>query len=349
MADDDEPNTGEDDDDDWEPTSTAYARPDIEEEGSDSDEEDNVMGLPPNQRFPELHQQIKDVIKELGGAVVPKLNWSAPKDAAWISPHQNTMKCTTPNDVYLLLKSSSFISHDLEHAFDNCTPSPSSDSATSSLFKPVLVLRSYFNPLPSCEFRCFVKDRTLVGITQRDLNYYEFLQALRDEISDRVKELFNRKMRYTFPEGSFAFDVYIPEADYDDNDSDDENRSKLGRARLIDINPWAPQTDTLLFGWDELLNIRVPKPVLGIAGETADETEDDTTTTDDDDEDDYEPEVRLIEHDDPAAHNFSSPAYSAHKLPKEVVDASQAGEGGMREFAQRWQRFVDGRGLGDEP
>lgn len=34
LADDDEPNTGEDDDDDWEPTSTAYARPDIEEEGS---------------------------------------------------------------------------------------------------------------------------------------------------------------------------------------------------------------------------------------------------------------------------------------------------------------------------
>jgi hypothetical protein len=344
LADDDEANKpdDDDDDDDWEPTSTAHARRD-QDDDSDSEAEDGPMGLPPNQRFPELHQTIKEKIQELGGAVAPKLNWSAPKDAAWISQHQNTMKCTSPNDIYLLLKSSSFISHDLEHAFDSCSPSPTSSSdAAGSLFTPVLVLRSFFSPLPSLEFRCFVKDRTLVGITQRDLNHYAFLQDIRGEIETRVRELFNRKLRFTFPEGSFAFDVYIPEADYDE---DEENTDKLGRARLIDINPWAPHTDSLLFDWGELLDIRVPKPVLGVAGEM----EDDMTTTDDDEDDDYEPEVRLVESDDPAAHNFSSPAYSAHKLPKEVVDASQAGEGGMREFAQRWQRFVEGRGLGEEP
>lgn len=354
LADDDAANAGQAEDDDWEPTVPSRAPQHLlQDVDSESEDEDDAIGLPPNQRFPQLHQTIKDKIRELGGAVAPKLNWSAPRDAAWISPHQNTMKCTSPNDIYLLLKSSSFISHDLEHPFDSCTPPPppassSSNSDSRLTFTPVLVLRSFFSPLPSLEFRCFVKDRTLVGISQRDLNHYPFLLDIRDEIAARVNELFNRKLRFTFPEGSFAFDVYVPESDYNDDDSDDGRGSRLGRARLIDINPWAPHTDTLLFGWGELLDIRVPKPVLGVAGArdgpSAGDTEDDMTTTDDDDDDeeaDYVPEVRLVEKDDPAAYNFSAPTYSAHKLPKEVVDASLAGEGGIREFARRWQRFVD--------
>jgi hypothetical protein len=352
LADDDEANRGGTEDDDWEPSAPRQAAEHFEDNASDSDSEDEGLGLPPNQRFPELHETIKSKIRELGGAVAPKLNWSAPKDAAWISPHQNTMKCTSPNDIYLLLKSSSFISHDLEHAFDSCTPPPppassSSNSDARLTFTPVLVLRSFFSPLPSLEFRCFVKDRTLVGITQRDLNRYAFLRDIRTEIAARVRELFARRLRFTFPESSFIFDVYIPEADYNDGDSDDGRSSRLGRARLIDINPWAPHTDTLLFGWDELLDIRVPKPLLGFVGGVdrarPGETEDEITTTDDEDEeDDYVPEVRLVEKDDPAAYNFSAATYSAHKLPKEVVDASMAGEGGIREFARRWQRFVDG-------
>src|SRR6187402_528823 len=32
-------------------------------------------------RFEDIHQLIKDTITELDGSVVPKLNWSSPKDA----------------------------------------------------------------------------------------------------------------------------------------------------------------------------------------------------------------------------------------------------------------------------
>ena len=76
---------------------------------------------------------------------------------------------------------------------------------------------------------------------------------------------------------------------------------------------------------------------------SADESDDDES-----EEDDHEPELRLVEHDDPATYNFSSPQYSAHKLPKDVVDASMAGEGGMREFARRWQRMTEGHTQGGE-
>lgn len=50
------------------------------------------------------------------------------QDAAWMLPGQN-LKCQTPADVYLLLKSSDFISHDLDHAFEDCVDFPPSPSA----------------------------------------------------------------------------------------------------------------------------------------------------------------------------------------------------------------------------
>lgn len=359
------------DDDDWEPTSTAYARPQVEELSDSEDDEADTASpkLPPDQRFPELHQTIKDTIKELGGEVAPKLNWSSPKDAGWISPHQNTIKCTTPDDIYLLLKTSNFISHDLDHAFDGtiATESQPTDTSNSDLgFQPVLVLRTFFSPQTSMEFRCFVKQRSLIAITPRDPNYYEFLKKFRPAIIERIEDLFEDNLRLTFPDGNFCFDVYVPEErtevqasrdftlDSDDedgvNDSDDPGLN-LGRARLIDINPWAPRTDTLLFDWSELLDFEVPKPLIGVAGAAgslddgivrlhlggeAGASEDDLTADeeDEDDEEEFVPELRLVEKDDPAAYNFSSPAFSAHKLPKEVVDASATGN--MAEFAKQW-------------
>jgi hypothetical protein len=269
--------------------------------------------------------------------VAPKLNWTAPKDATWISPHQNTIKCTSPDDIYLLLKSSNFITYDLEHAFDDCTPTASS-AANRTPFKPVLVLRSYFNPHTAMEFRCFVKHRNLVAISQRDLNYFEFLKPLKEDIIAKISQLFNNKLRYTFPDGNFVFDVYIPEGE-------DE---PLSRARLIDINPWAPHTDSLLFGWQELLDLEVPGPVLGVAGEESSESGrepkngdgTDEASDDEGDEEDFTPELRLIEKEDAAAYNLASPQYSAHKLPKDVVDAGMSGEGGMRAFARKWREMT---------
>lgn len=375
LSSDDPSAAADDDDDDWEPTSNAFAPPRSDEPEQDSDSEDDdedsaPSRLPPNQRFPELHQKIQDTITELGGEVAPKLNWSSPRDAAWISPHQNTVKCTSPNDIYLLLKSSNFITHDLDHAFDGTvatttTSSSSNGTAVSGLgFQPVLVLRSFFTPHQALEFRCFVKQRSLVAIAQRDLNHYNFLQRLRPAITARAKDLFDSRLRFTFPDGNFVFDVYIPEVhSLDDSDDDDDDPGrKLGKARLIDINPWAPRTETLLFGWDELLALHVPNPMIGVAGTGVEDGvvrlrigdgplpggggEGETTeeeTEEDEDEEDYEPELRLVDKDDPAAYNFSSPQYSAHKLPKEVVDASASGAGGLREFAQQWNEMLNRR------
>ncbi|KAK1637210.1 D123-domain-containing protein [Colletotrichum phormii] len=349
LADDDEPQEDEAEEE-WSASSNTAGAPRRNQhlEEDDSDDEPEADCRPPNERFPEIHHEIKERIKELGGAVAPKLNWSAPKDAAWISPHQNTLKCTTPNDIYLLLKSSSFVSHDLEHAFEDTVP-----SSSNRPFQPVLVLRPFFSPNPALEFRCFVKHRTLIGLCQRDWNYYPFLDGLRPALVSKITDFFEDRLRFTFPDGSFTFDVYVP--------GDSDSRDELGKVRLIDINPWAPRTDSLLYSWVELLEFKVPGPILGsvinkeevvrigpgVKEEEHFEGSGVEETTDDEDVDELVPELRLVEKDNPAAFNFSTPQYSAHKLPKEVVEASMSGDGGLREFAQRWKEMTEAEGGGD--
>jgi len=245
---------------------------------------------------------------------------------------KNSMECATPNDIYLLLKSSDFITHDLEHAFDD-TDHDTEPALTQENINYVLVLRKWFKVNPSCEFRCFVRDKRVVGICQRDLNHFAFLFPLMDGLRRTILEYFDNTLKDTFPEGDFVFDVYLPEP-YD-------------KVRLMDINPWAQRTDPLLFSWLELLTLPVPKPLLGIP-DSSDAphlpalSSDEDTQDEEADEEIWRPEFRLVRKDDPEAYSFSTPQYSAHKLPKDVVDASLQGEGGMREFADHWKKMLDG-------
>ena len=43
-------------------------------------------------------QQIEEAVRQLGGVVVPKLNWSCPSDATWLSPFSN-MQCANSEQV----------------------------------------------------------------------------------------------------------------------------------------------------------------------------------------------------------------------------------------------------------
>lgn len=167
-----------------------------------------------------FHDEIERAIEKLNGEVAPKLNWSAPVDATWILP-SNTMRCTCANDVYMLLKSSDYANHDLQLEPPELT----------------LVLREWFDVHPSLEFRCFVREGRLVGISQRDMNYYGFLEKSRALIENVFLDL-AAKLSRSFPDPSFVFDAYAAKS--------------FERAWLFDINPWMEKTDSLLFSWEEL-------------------------------------------------------------------------------------------------
>lgn len=133
-------------------------------------------GAPPVE-LAEVYATVKEAIADLGGCVIPKLQWSCPKDASWMMPN-NTIQCSTPDDVFLLLKSSDRIAHDIEvlqHIREQASPrSPlirhstnNDDADEEEQAIPekahVLALRTWYDLKPGREFRCFVKSNRLIG------------------------------------------------------------------------------------------------------------------------------------------------------------------------------------------
>lgn len=92
------------------------------------------------------------------------------QDSSWVIP---TLRCTSPADVYLLLKSSDFVLHDLdpELAFEGCTPTPTANSTLSTMDEQSvmpshqleLVLKKWYSMDRGREFRCFVRNEILLG------------------------------------------------------------------------------------------------------------------------------------------------------------------------------------------
>lgn len=60
----------------------------------------------------DLKRDVDNAIRKLHFGVIPKLNWSSPKDASWLLPNRN-LKCSTLSDILLVMKSSKFVEHDL--------------------------------------------------------------------------------------------------------------------------------------------------------------------------------------------------------------------------------------------
>lgn len=197
------------------------------------DDEDESEPAPPPPSFPELEMKVKESIESLGGAVFPKINWSAPKDSAWISSSGNLL-CSNFSEIALLLKSSDSLIHDLCHAYDSC-----SDRVESKPQKFYLALRKWYGSLrPEMEFRCFVRNQVLVGICQREVTgFYPVLVEKKYDLKSLILDFYVDNLRGRFESESYTFDVYV---------TNDE------RVKLLDFNPWGGSTLPLLYSWEEL-------------------------------------------------------------------------------------------------
>ncbi|KAG5567457.1 hypothetical protein RHGRI_002866 [Rhododendron griersonianum] len=195
----------------------------------------NEDALPNRIHNPEEEEDfvIKESIETLAGAVFPKLNWSSPKDSAWISS-TGTLKCTSFTEIALLLRSSVSLVHDLCHAYDSCIDKTSSRPANF-----FLALRKWAPSLqPEMEFRCFVRIHQLVGISQREVTgFYPSICQQKNELKMVIQEFFTDEVRLNFDLENYTFDVYVRED---------------GRVKLLDFNPWGAFTLPLLFTWEEL-------------------------------------------------------------------------------------------------
>ena len=102
---------------------------------------------PPAPAFLDLNDAIETAIRDLGGKVFVKLNGKAPVDAAWING--GSMACITAGEVYLLLKASTRVAQHVDMSGQD-----DSDA---------IVIKKWANLYPSMEFRCFVRNKVLLG------------------------------------------------------------------------------------------------------------------------------------------------------------------------------------------
>jgi len=209
---------------------------DYRENSSDSEESDGEWDETPSldaPSFKELDAEVTSAIAELGGKVFTKLNWSSPRDASWIALN-NSLQCVVPADIHLLFKSSDFILHDLTQPFKDCEDK---SDETPSVTDFHLVLRKWIDIHPGSEFRCFVKNKNLIAISQRDdTQYYPFIGANREDIIKDITSFYKEQIQPKFPLDDYVIDVF---------------RSKKDSVKLVDFNPFGITTDAILFDWNE--------------------------------------------------------------------------------------------------
>ncbi len=189
--------------------------------------------------FPEFSAAVRRTIQSLGGVAFCKLDWSSPRDATWIA-FGNNLRVTDPGQLYLLLKSSDFVRHDLIRPFHGCE-----DAAEAEVNSPKtsysVILRKWVDINPGHEFRCFVKGRRLLAISQRDVTqFYRHVGEDKESILTDITSFFGEHIQGRFPLENFVFDVV---------------RQAKDRVSLVDFGPFGPITDPGLFVWDDLIQM----------------------------------------------------------------------------------------------
>ncbi|WWC96441.1 hypothetical protein V866_003309 [Kwoniella sp. B9012] len=274
----------------------------------------------PVYHLPKLNAAIRQVIEKYDGLVFPKLNWTAPKDAAFILPQTSSgpLHCTSPSDVYLLLKSSDFISHDLDpsRAYLGCSPDPQGEGS-GSVRKPKLelVLKRFQDINPSREVRCFVRNNTFIGVTQRDNVFYDHLknEDTRLKICDTVRAFWEDEIRENYMDGEavdYIFDLYLS--------------PNFDSAQIIDFQPYRSSVDPLLFTYEELLSI------FNSSTQPLQESENARRSR--------LPIFKIIDSKAHPSASRNAPTYQSNMMPLEMIELSQGRN--MQEFKDAWDEAV---------
>jgi len=175
----------------------------------------------------------KEVIKFPKGCFV-RLGSRSPKDSLYDSP----LKCFTENDVIQRLTGCS------ERILDDLS------MAINNNYEPYIFLREWKEIPEWAEFRCFMKDRKLIGISQ--YNYlkgkvYSEIIENKDIIIKYINDFFEY-FKQTSHLDNVIFDVY-----FEKRVKDNINYWEI---KLLEINPFFELTDPCLFDWRKPENFK---------------------------------------------------------------------------------------------
>ncbi|MBE6384964.1 MAG: hypothetical protein E7048_04765 [Lentisphaerae bacterium] len=100
-----------------------------------------------------------------------------------------------------------------------------------------ICLRPYRNMTSAREFRLFIKDGKLKGMSQYHLTrHFRRLEGIKETLWSRCQLFINAKS-WRLPKEPLVMDVYFT--------------SNYERIMIVDLNPWSSETDPKLFKWDE--------------------------------------------------------------------------------------------------
>ena len=265
--------------------------------------------------------------------------------------------CKSPADIYLLLKSSDFISHDLDltrayasgledsewfplHSDVQASSDAEEQSKLSGGISSIpleVVLKKYVDINPSREWRCFVRQHVLLGISQRDTNFYNFLQsgATQREVVEMIREFWEDEIRLNFDGGP---DCELPpicanrfaSLIKDQTSLICTYRQEVTKWTLIDFNPYRASSDPLLFTYPELAAILHTSRLSTSSADLGDEVPQRL------------PLLRVVIPDEAVAR--SGPVFGTNMMPLEVMDMSQGRS--MGDFKVAWDEAV-ARGMDD--
>ena len=172
-----------------------------------------------------IRSRVSDALRGFPGGAFVRLGSRSPKDA-WLG-HRTGFRCCADDGKDPLR----FILDCSERMYEDLS------TAIAENYEPHIFVRRWMEFDPQWEFRCFMRDRELVGISQ--YNYREHCRFLDEKsIRNRIEDFFPG-FRDACHLDSVVFDVVII--------------PPVGGVHtvLLEINPWFGWTDPCLFSWKD--------------------------------------------------------------------------------------------------
>lgn len=156
-----------------------------------------------------------------------RLGSRSPKDS-WVGIDQG-FKCTNGRWAMTLLLDS------MERIWEDVSLAIKHD------YKPQIWLRQWIDIPEWAEFRCLMRDKELIGISQ--YNYlngqcFDEVADNADSLQSAIEQFFTGSFLPVIHLASVIFDVWVERHDND------------WRVKLLEINPFGPWTDPCLFSWE---------------------------------------------------------------------------------------------------
>lgn len=176
-----------------------------------------------------LSKKIDNGITEFPNGVFVRLGSRSPKDS--FDGHRNGFRIHRGNKAIQLLSDSERVYEDL------CL-------AKQERYASSIVIRDFVTICPWSEFRCFVRNGKLKGISQYNYLQHEWFEEI-DLYKGSILWIVEKKIDELIPflPSNIIVDLYV-------NLRKPEENEYLWEVKLIEINPFRSWTDPCLFNWN---------------------------------------------------------------------------------------------------